>query len=61
MIHGEKDDYVPVSHQKVLEKIEGRKSAGRFVVEAAGHNEAVVQSRRGYEEQVKAFLARSVR
>lgn len=61
MIHGEKDDYVPSSHQKVLEKIEGRKSAGRFVVESAGHNEAVVQSRRGYEEQVKAFLARAVR
>ncbi len=61
MIHGEKDDYVPASHQKVLEKIEGRKSAGRFVVEAAGHNEAVVQSRRGYEEQVKAFLGRAVR
>ena len=61
MIHGEKDDYVPSSHQKVLEKIEGRKSAGRLVVEAAGHNEAVVQSRHSYEEQVKAFLTRCVR
>ena len=61
MIHGEDDDYVPSSHQKFLEKLEGRKSAGRFVASQAGHNQAIVQSPSGYETQVRSFLEKAIR
>jgi pimeloyl-ACP methyl ester carboxylesterase len=61
MIHGEEDDYVPKDHQKYLEKLEGRKSAGRFVVEKARHNEAIVHSPAGYEHQVRSFLEKAIR
>jgi pimeloyl-ACP methyl ester carboxylesterase len=55
MIHGEKDDYVPVTHQRFLEKIGGRAS-GRLVVPGAGHNQAVSAARADYERAITAFL-----
>ncbi len=61
MIHGEEDDYVPQSHQKRLEKLEGRKSSGRFVVQKAKHNEAIALAPAGYEMEVKKFLERALR
>ncbi len=61
MIHGEADDYVPPSHQRFLEKIEGSKTAGRLVVKKAGHNEAIVLERESYEREVRKFLSRVVR
>lgn len=61
MIHGQEDDYVPASHQRFLEKLEGGRFAARFVVQRAGHNEAIVLARESYEDQVKAFLERVVR
>lgn len=61
MIHGQEDDYVPPTHQRFLEKLEGRKSGGRLVVKDAGHNEAIVLQRESYEQEVRKFLSRAIR
>jgi len=57
LIHGEKDDYVPASHQRFLEK-QSRDQLGvrRFVVPEAGHNQAVTLDRQAYEAKVTEFL-----
>lgn len=56
VIHGELDDYVPKTHQTLLERI-GR--SGSFVhlrVPAAGHNEAVAVAREEYQRRVLNFM-----
>jgi pimeloyl-ACP methyl ester carboxylesterase len=57
MIHGEADDYIPVTHQKFLEKMDKRgEKARRLVVPKAGHNESVLLSRQAYEKNIAEFL-----
>ncbi len=56
MIHGTEDDYVPVSHQKFLEKIDKQKSSDRLVIQDAKHNEAVILAKEIYEQKVMGFL-----
>lgn len=55
-IHGELDDYVPASHQKLLEKIAGTRHFTRLQIARAGHNEAVAVARETYERTVLNFL-----
>lgn len=58
MIHGEKDDYVPGSHQRFLHRLEEkRRSAEPLVVPQAAHNEAVTLQRGRYEKAVLDFLS----
>lgn len=57
LIHGESDDYIPLSHQKLLhEIISGQKSVEHQIIPNAGHNEAVTVARRIYEDSIKDFL-----
>ena len=57
MIHGENDDYVPVSHQKFLYRLEKtRSAAAHLMVPQAGHNEAVTLKRGEYEKTILDFL-----
>ncbi|MBI4353323.1 MAG: alpha/beta hydrolase [Candidatus Omnitrophica bacterium] len=61
MIHGERDDYVPASHQVLLQRMNrDRRSAERLVIPEAGHNQAVVVGREIYEQKVTEFLTRVV-
>lgn len=61
MIHGEQDDYVSKTHQKFLRKIEsGHLKADHPIVPQAGHNEAVVLQRELYENEVRAFLEKTI-
>lgn len=61
MIHGESDDYIPPTHQKRLQTLEGRKSFARFVVPNAPHNQAVSLAREDYEKEVKLFLEKALK
>ena len=56
MIHGEKDDYIPPPHQKLLEKLNQRGVDKHLVVPRAGHNEAILLGREAYEEKISQFL-----
>jgi pimeloyl-ACP methyl ester carboxylesterase len=60
MIHGEKDDYVPVSHQRFLRRLDSAKEPGaHWSVPEAGHNEAVLTQRAVYEKEVVEFLEKA--
>ena len=57
MIHGEEDDYVPVSHQKFLEKIGQRKNTlEHLVVPKAKHNQAIILDAEVYRKNITYFL-----
>jgi len=57
MIHGEDDDYAPVSHQKYLEKINERKNILlRLMVPKAKHNQAVILGAEIYRKSVTNFV-----
>ena len=57
MIHGEDDDYVPGSHQRFLEKMNGDKdNLRRLVVPKAKHNQAVVLGAESYRKSVTDFV-----
>ncbi len=56
MIHGEKDDYIPPTHQRFLGTL-GKGSASRhLIIKGAGHNQAVSVARVEYELAISAFL-----
>jgi pimeloyl-ACP methyl ester carboxylesterase len=57
MIHGQEDDYILPTHQKLLEKIDSQKNTrGRLVIPRARHNEAVMVARELYEKRITNFL-----
>ncbi len=57
MIHGENDDYVPGSHQKYLEKMNGENDAlRRLVIPNAKHNQAVVLGADIYRKSISDFV-----
>ena len=57
MIHGEDDDYVPDSHQRFLEKVNGVKNnLRRLVVAKAKHNQAVILGCDIYQKSVIDFV-----
>ncbi len=58
MIHGESDDYIPVTHQRFLGELGDDQPTRRLVVAGAGHNEAVTMSREVYEKEITEFLAK---
>gem|GEM_PF-1046208 len=58
MIYGRKDSYVPALHQDYLQKVNCDESLEKFIVEDAGHNEAVVRDRSSYEKAVSDFLSK---
>ncbi len=58
MIYGRKDSYVPAPHQDYLDKVSRRETLARFVVEEAGHNEAVVKDKESYERVILEFLSK---
>jgi len=59
MVHGGEDEYVPGTHQRLLEGIDSAKERlGRLVVAGAGHNEAVAVARQAYEKKVTEFLGK---
>ena len=58
LIYGRKDSYVPVLHQDYLEKVSRAASLEKFIVEGAGHNEAVVKDRGSYEKAIADFLSK---
>ncbi len=61
MIYGEKDDYIPVTHQQFLEKKNHfSESTRRLVVPEAGHNQAIVLGREAYEKTILDFLRKSL-
>lgn len=55
-IHGELDDYIPASHQKLLARIAGKRAFSQLQVPKAGHNEAVTAARETYQRRVLDFL-----
>ena len=62
MIHGETDDYVPASHQKLLQKFQNSRPSDAFwMAPSAGHNEAALLMRDVYEKEVLAFLGRALK
>ena len=61
MIHGERDDYIPVTHQRFLGELGDDQSLTRLVVAGAGHNEAVTTSREVYEKEITEFISRMKR
>jgi len=61
MIHGEEDDYIPVSHQRYLNRLpQTRKNFEHVTVPKAGHNQAIVLSRNLYERKVGEFLRKTL-
>ncbi len=57
MIHGEEDDYVPGSHQRFLEKVNGGKNnLLRLVVPKAKHNQAVILGAEIYRNSITDFV-----
>ena len=59
MVHGEEDDYVPVGHQRFLNRLSGKRpGAEHLVVPHAGHNQAIICGREIYEKQILGFLER---
>ncbi len=67
MIHGEADDYVPVSHQKFLETLCRQNLRRdpplfeRLVVPNAKHNEAVLTDPGRYESEVRNFIGKIIK
>ena len=59
MIYGRKDSYVPALHQDYLQKVSRAGSLKKFIVDSAGHNEAVVKDRSSYEKAISDFISKS--
>lgn len=57
LIHGENDDYVTTSHQRLLERFAGQRSGyERLFVPEARHNQSVAVAREAYEKRIFEFL-----
>lgn len=58
MIYGRKDSYVPSPHQDYLQSMSRASTLQKFIVESAGHNEAVVKDRGTYEKRIADFISK---
>lgn len=57
MIHGQEDDYILPTHQKLLEKMDSQKNVfQRLVIPHARHNEAVMVAKDLYQKHITDFL-----
>jgi predicted esterase len=60
MIHGADDDYISEGHQRFLSKYQKKGNTTHWVVEHAGHNQAVVMTRAVYEDRIVQFLSEAM-